>query len=155
MPAFNLPAIQAPRGAIFVSKKVGCVRLDLFGRVSEGIRRDAERVASMRPPVAGSPAFLKTATEAAQFMLGLLKAEMTAECLKSLREDFGGAREMFAPYEIGLPGRAWLGEQCLAQAFQWATDRPLQHDRNAADDEFTSAIWEAFCDLFFAAEVAA
>lgn len=155
MPAFNLPATPAPAAAIFVSKRVGCVRLDLFGMVSDGIGRDADRVASMRPPMIGAPAIHKTVSEAAEYMFGLLKAEMPAEQMRSLRADFRHSREVFAPYEITLPARPWLGEECFALAFEWAAGRSLCRHASDADDEFASAIWEAFCDRLFAAEVAA
>ena len=153
MHAFNLPAMPAPADAIFVSKKVGCVRLDLFGVLSEGIARDSVRVTVMRGPGFGESDFFKTATEAAAYMFGLVIEEIHSQEFRDLRADFGHSREVFSPYAIRGFGRDPVGPLCLSLAFEWAAGRKSDCGNNHHDAEFMAALWDGLCDLFFAADV--
>lgn len=134
-----------------------CAVFDLFGLVSMGYERDRLRLAGM--PVLLSeprPRFVQSVDDAAEYLAGLLKAEVGAERLADLRRAFASCPDEFAAYEITLPGDNSVGEKCFALAFEYASGgRALVMDVDKDDDLFAVALWEVFAEAFFAETVEA
>ena len=140
--------------------------LMLFGWVSMGIKRDALRLsympdlaATLAEAAAGNqpePRFVQTVAEAAQYMAGLIRAEISADSLSIMRQTFRACPEDFAPYSFGNVVDAIACERAFALAFEYASGgRALDLGADAADDEFAAAIWDAFAADFLAAEAVA
>lgn len=137
--------------------------LMLFGWVSMGIKRDALRlsymadlsavVAEAANGRAAEPRFFHTVAEAAQYMAGLIAAEVAPPTLNKIRRDYAFQPENFAPYTFGALPDCIACERAFALAFEYATGgRVLELGACPADDEFASAMWEAFAADFLTIE---
>jgi hypothetical protein len=154
---FNFSVADIPQGLRF--HLVQDANSMLFGIVSKGIKADYFRLGDVSAlPVwavlpHAAPAFVKTAEEAAAYMLGLLRAEIGLEGIERLQRMADEYGEDFAPGSIMSGDSRWLGEQMLALAFEYASGgRELMDGETEADDVFAGAIFDAFTFILIKGE---
>ena len=134
-----------------------CAVFDLFGLVSMGYERDRLRLAGMPVLLAEPrPRFVQSVDDAAEYLAGLLKAELGTKRLAEIRRTFASCPDEFAIYRFGDRCESFTCREAFGQAFQYASGgRELIEHENETDDLFAVALWEVFAEAFFAETVEA